>query len=69
MNKSPVQEWLNLFCILSFVAALAFLSGCDKKKDEQPPENSLWHPECTKSPHKRTDAHSPETMVSDWGQP
>ncbi|MBU1707331.1 hypothetical protein KKB28_05390, partial [bacterium] len=64
----PVQEWLKLFCVFSFVVVLAFLSGCDKKKDEQP-ENSVWHPECIKSPHERTDAHSPETMVSDWGQP
>jgi len=64
-SGSPGSELCK--CIL-VLAAFAFMLGCDKETDEQPAETT-WHPECTKPPHERVDAYTPETMVTDWGQP
>ncbi|MFH1010617.1 MAG: hypothetical protein V1784_05220 [bacterium] len=50
------------------LATFFFIGGCERKSSE-PPEAGTWHPECTKPQHTRVDAHTPESMVPDWGQP
>jgi hypothetical protein len=53
-------------CIFMLVAF--FLQACERK-NEEPTQAETWHPECTKPQPSRRDAHTPESMVLDWGQP
>jgi hypothetical protein len=49
-------------CCLLFT--LALVMGC--KDGISPP---LPEERCSKPPHRRVDAHTPESVVPDWGQP
>jgi hypothetical protein len=56
------------FGLIGSLGILACFS-CAADKPPIPPIFVLPHPECAKSPHPRVDAHTPETVVADWGAP
>ena len=57
---------LTVGCRGALVVLLA--SGCGKDSPAGPGD-TVPQPECTKAPSGRTDAHTPISVVSDWGQP
>lgn len=67
MNSNPRRSAVFVFCLL-FVSVLIIATACDDKGDEPTPVTIL-HPDCQKTTQTRTDAHTPQTLVADWGQP
>jgi len=47
----------------------ALATGCGEDDSPGEPTPVVLHPECTKSPTARVDAHTPQSQVDDWGPP
>ncbi|MBD3217819.1 MAG: hypothetical protein GF310_06030 [candidate division Zixibacteria bacterium] len=53
---------------MGVILSLTFLASCSDDSSGPEDENGLY-PECTKSNSGRTDMHTPQSMVDDWGDP
>ncbi|HER00293.1 MAG TPA: hypothetical protein ENO22_13215 [candidate division Zixibacteria bacterium] len=52
--------------LLTTILAVCF-AACSE--DSSSSEEQVLHPECTKADPGRTDMHTPQSMVADWGDP
>jgi Tol biopolymer transport system component len=56
--------------VLIVAVTILILSAFSCAKEAHPPDlDEPQSPECAKGPHVRVDAHQPQVMVTDWGEP
>ncbi|HAJ94620.1 MAG TPA: hypothetical protein DCP02_00155 [Actinobacteria bacterium] len=60
---------LFVLVIISLFLSLIIFTNCDNNSSDSPPEIVIHCPECEKPAHTRTDAHTPQSVSSDWNQP